>query len=162
MNDEGSLFPPTQYDFIWPLLAVALVVMAIVFYVFLFVSTKKLKPEPIIQMLPRTASSMERLSLIKNKYTKKVIDIQSAHSEGTLSNRKAFQALSINLRNFTHEYSGTGAHAMSLTDLHRTQAPEVLLNKIKNYYPLAFEEANKNGNVELAVNDALRVIQLWH
>lgn len=162
MNDEGSLFPPVQYDIIWPLLAVALVIMAIVFYVFLFVSTKKVKPEPIIQMLPRTASSMERLSLIKNKYVKKVIDIQSAHAEGALSTRKAFQALSINLRNFTHEYSGTGAHAMSLTDLYQTQAPEVLLDKIRNYYPLAFEEANKDGNVNLAVDDALRVIQLWH
>lgn len=162
MNDEGSLFPPAQYDFIWPLLAIALVVMAIIFYVFLFVSTRKLKPEPIIQLLPRTASSTERLSLIKNKYVKKVMDIQAAHAEGNLTNRKAFQALSINLRNFTHEYSGTGAHAMSLTDLYETKAPEVLLDKIKNYYPLAFEEANRNGNVNLAVDDALRVIQLWH
>lgn len=162
MNDEGSLLPPAQYDFIWPLLAIALVVMAVIFYVFLFVATKKVKPEPIVQMLPRTASSVERLSLIKNKYAQKVIHIQTAHNEGKLSTRKAFQALSINLRNFTHEYSGTGAHAMSLTDLYDTQAPKLLLEKIQNYYPLAFEEANKKGNVDLAVADALKVIQIWH
>lgn len=161
MDDTANLFPPMQYQAGWALMAVSLILLLIIFYIVVLRSTRKLKPEPLIVSLPRVAGGEERLSLIKNKYVKKVQEIQEAYHEGDISSRKAFQALSINLRNFTHEYSRSGAHAMTLTDLHKYNAPEFLRNKIRDFYPLAFEEAERTGNVDLAVNDVLQVIALW-
>ena len=162
MNAEGELFPPAQYDIVWILVLTGLIVMLVIFYLFVFLSTRRIKPEEEIKPLPRVANGVERLSLIKNKYSQKVTQIQSSYTSGSISNRKAFQLLSISLRNFTHEYSGSGAHAMSLTDLQQNNAPEVLLEKIRNFYPTAFEEAERQANVELAVEDVLKVIQIWH
>ena len=161
MNAAVDISPPVQYDIAWVLIVGGLTLIALVFYIVLFQMTKKMKPEENILMMPRIANGAERLSLIKNNYAGKVYDIQKAYHNGDISDRKAFQALSVNLRNFTHEYSGSGAHAMTLTDLNKTQAPELLKEKIQNYYPLAFEEAERTSNVDLAVEDALKVIAIW-
>lgn len=157
----AELIPPKQYDIAWGLIACCLVVLAIVFYITVFKLTQKVKIKENILMLPRIASGEERLSLIKNKYVEDIVNIQRSFDADEISDRKAFQALSIVLRNFTHEYSGSGAYAMNLSDLQKTNAPELLLEKIRNYYPLAFEEANRTGNVSLAVQDALKVVSVW-
>lgn len=162
MNDEGELFPPVQYDPVWMIIAISLIVLVFVFYYLIFLITKKARPEDIIAPLPVTAVGGERLSLIKNKYSEKVVEVVGAYNDGYISNRKAFQSLSVILRNFVHEYSLSGAHAMSLRDLKEAQAPELLTERIQNFYPLAFEEANLTGNVDLAAKDTLMVIQQWY
>lgn len=162
MNEEGELFPPAQYDPIWMVMIISMIVIAIIFYILVLLSTRKVKLEEMITPLPGTASGNERLSLIKNKYVKKVEDTVEAYNDGRISNRKAFQSLSILLRSFVHEYSLAGTHAMNLRDLKNASAPQLLTERIQNFYPLAFEEANRTGNVELAANDTLMVIQQWY
>ena len=161
MENENSLFPPMQYELGWGIIAACLILLVIVFLITLLRMTRKAKPENPIAVLPKMANAEERLMLIKVKYSKNIENIRTSYRNNEISTRKAFQALSINLRNFTHEYSGSGAHAMTLTDLQQKNAPEILKEKIYHYYPLAFEEANRTGNIELAVNDALKVISLW-
>lgn len=158
----ANLFPPRQYDIAWGLIACCLIIIGIVFYITVFRLTRKAKMDDDVVMLPRIAGGEERLSLVKNKYVKDILNIQRAYGVNEISNRKAFQALSIALRNFTHEYSGSGAYSMNLSDLQESNAPELLLEKIRNYYPLAFEEANRTGNVDMAVEDALKVVSAWH
>jgi hypothetical protein len=157
----AELIPPKQYDIAWGLIACCLIVLAIVFYITIFKLTQKVKIQENIVKLPRIAGGEERLSLVKNKYVEDIMNIQRSFEANEISDRKAFQALSIVLRNFTHEYSGSGAYAMNLSDLKQNNAPELLLEKIRNYYPLAFEEANRTGNVSLAVQDALKVVSIW-
>jgi hypothetical protein len=157
-----ELFAPLQYQIAWAIIAGSLVVLALVFYIIMFVLTRKVKIQTEIKPLPKMANLAEKLSLIKNKYAQDVILVGELHSKGEISTRTAFQSLSVHLRNFTHEYSQTGAYSMTLTDLTKNQAPPLLKDKIRNFYPVAFEEAERNANVKLAVKDALEVIQLWH
>lgn len=162
MNLVADLLPPTQYDLGWGIIAVAILVIAIVFYITLLLMTRKKKPEQVIHALPTVAYFSERSMLIKTKYTEAIRNVGLAHEAGDISTRKAFQALSVYLRNFAHEYSGTGAYAMTLKDMSNSQTPELLQDKVRNYYPLAFEEANRTGNVQLAVEDAVKVVEIWY
>lgn len=162
MNLVADLLPPTQYDLGWGIIAVAILVIAAIFYVVLLLMTRKKKPEPLIHTLPTVAYSSERSLLIKTKYAEAIRNVGLAHEVGELSTRKAFQALSVYLRNFVHEYSGTGAYAMTLKDMSKAQTPALLQDKVRNYYPLAFEEANRTGNVKLAVEDAIKLVELWY
>jgi hypothetical protein len=160
--ENAEIAGPLPFEIGWGAIAVGLILLAIGYYVVLFVSTRKLKPREDVSMLPTVAHGAERLSLIKSKYAKRIQDVQEAYNAGKISQRKAFQSLSVNLRNFTHEYSGSGAYAMTLTDLEKHQAPALLSDRIKVFYPIAFEEAEKTGDVNLAVQDALQVIQVWY
>ena len=160
--EESELLAPAQYDVLWLIIAIGLVVIAGLFYSLMFFFTKKMRPEDDVTPLAKMALGAERLSLIKNKYVEEIKEIEQQHLAGDLSSRKAFQKLSICLRNFTHEYSNSGAFSMTLSDLEQQQAPQLLVEKIRNYYPLAFQEAERTGNVQLAVQDALKVVQLWH
>lgn len=161
MEEEGKFISPSQYNIDWGVIAISLLVLITVFYVVVFLATRKKKPEEDIRMLPKVAMGAERLSLIKNKYAKSITNVGEAYSSGEISQRKAFQLLSTHLRNFTHEYSGSGAYSMTLTDLYAAHAPELLLSKIESHYPGAFQKDNSENDVELAVQDALRMVQVW-
>jgi hypothetical protein len=160
--ENDKIAGPLQFELGWAAIAIGLALIAVAYYITLILSTRKLQPREDVSMLPTVAYGPERLGLIKSKYAKKIQDVQEAYNAGNISQRKAFQSLSVNLRNFTHEYSGSGAHAMTLTDLQRHQAPALLSDRIKAFYPIAFEEAEKTGDVNLAVQDALQVIQVWY
>ncbi len=144
------------------LIGIGLVLIAVIFIYLVLLFTKKLKPEDFIKPLAKEVTGAERLSLVKNKYAEEIQSVQTRWDSKEISTRKAFQLLSISLRNFTHEYSGSQAFSMDLQDLENAQAPEILTDKIRNYYPLAFEEANRTGNVRLATEDALRLVQVWN
>lgn len=159
---DNTFFPPLQYDFMWIILAGSVLFVAIVFYVFLFIMTRKLKHKKDIMPLPKGLTQEEALSLIKNKYAENIMTVSSKYKTGEITSKQAFQSLSIHLRNFSHEYSATGAYSMTLKDLNDKKAAPSLRKKIEDFYPYAFERAEKEGNVALAVKDALEVIQLWH
>lgn len=154
--------PLAEYNIIWLLIGTGLLVLAILFVALVLLFTKKLNPEDFVKPLDKEVTGAERLSLIKNTYTEELLKIEQQWNDKEISTRKAFQLLSLNLRNFTHEYSSSGAFSFSLQDLEEHNAPEILVNKIRNYYPLSFEEANRTGNVNLAVQDALKLIQVWN
>lgn len=160
---EGQLLEPQQYDIVWAIIAIGLLVIAALFYFLLFLFTKKMKPEEEVEPLkPEVVNYYDWSKVLKDKYIKRVEVIDKNYEDGKISNRKAFQELGALLRNFTHEYSGSGAFAMGLVDLEKEKAPELLVDKIRNFYPLAFEEANRTGDVKLASDDALKVINIWH
>lgn len=107
-------------------------------------------------------STPEMLSAIKNLYAQEISNVGEQFKAGDISRRVAFQHLSVLLRNFTHEYSKTQDNTSTLVELKSKGAPDLLVDRIKEFYPPAFEEAEKENNVILAVNDALMVIQKWH
>lgn len=161
MKEEGKLVDPLQYGLDWGLVSVCLVVLVLVYYIVLFFITRKKNNDEDIKMLPSVATGAERLSLIKNKYANNIKGIAKNFEEDRLTERQVFQALSIELRNFTHEYSGSGAYSMTLSDLYATHAPSILLSRIEESYPAAFQEASYNHDVNKAIEEALKVVKVW-
>lgn len=161
-NAEDSLFPPMQYDPIWFIIGIGLILVAAVFIALLLFFTKKVNPNHSLKALPQEVQGEERLSLIKTHYSGEIKELEESWRDKEISTRKAFQLLSISIRNFTHEYSGSQAFAMSLRDLEEAQAPEILAEKIRHYYPIAFEEAGRTGNFSLAAEDAQKLIMVWN
>lgn len=160
MSYVNELFPPMQYQPGWGWLLLALFVVLFLVWVTIFVMTKATKIDVKVVPLPVMVGDAERFSLIKNKYAEDIQLVGLLHADKKISTRKAFQSLSSHLRNFSHEYSMTGAYSMTLADLKNKNVP-LVKDKIENFYPFAFQEAERDGNVQLAVEDALKVIQLW-
>lgn len=161
MKEEGKLVDPFQYGIDWGLITLCLVLLVTGYYIALFIFTRKRKNDEDIRMLPTVATGAERLSLIKNKYANNIKEIAKNYESERLTERQVFQALSIELRNFTHEYSGSGAYSMTLSDLYATHAPSILLSRIEESYPAAFQEASYNHDVNKAIDEALKVVKVW-
>jgi len=159
---NGDILQPLQYPLTWAFIAGSLILLATAFYIILLLMTRKVKTNFEVTQLPDEMGLAHKLSAIKNKYAQNILFVQQQYDEGSITTRKAFQSISVHLRNFSHEYSQTGAFAMTLTDMQQNNAPVVLETKIRNIYPVAFQEAELNANVHKATQDALEVIQLWH
>lgn len=161
MNADETPLVPLQYPLTWAFLAIVLVGLVITFYLFVFFMTRRKKAREEVFVLPDSGLSYDRLAYIKNKYVEEAVQVGVDYDAGQLTTRKAFQTLSVLLRNFSHEYSRTGAYAMTLTDLKNNQVDISLQQKVQNLYPFALKRAEKEGNVKLAVADAIEVITKW-
>ena len=157
ISDSLLQYSPSWLWIVWPLVGVAVLII-----VGMFIFTRKLKRKHDVLGLDPLLSTPEMLSAIKNLYAQEVSQVGEQFKSGTISQRVAFQHLSVLLRNFTHEYSKTLDHTSTLVELKTSGAPDLLVDRIKEFYPPAFQKAEKENNVLLAVNDALMVIQKWH
>lgn len=160
--ENTDVLTPLQYPWSWLFIAGSFVVLALGYYVVTNLLLRKKKTLKNVEPLPPTLTNVEKLSLIKNKYAQQVQMVQTQYEAGQISVRKSFQSLSVLLRDFTHEYSKTGAYSMTLAELELTDSPVILQERIRAIYPVAFEKAEAEADVVLAVRDTLEVIQRWH
>lgn len=160
--ETAEILTPLQYPWSWLFIAGSFIVLAIGYYLITNLMLRKKKKLQEVQPLPDSLSMVEKLSLIKNKYAEQVQTIQADYDSEKISTRKAFQSLSVVLRDFSHEYSQTGAYSMTLADLEINNSPMILQERIRAIYPVAFQKAESEADVHLAVRDTLEVIQRWH
>lgn len=160
--ENTEILNPIQYPWSWLFIAGSFVVLALGYYIVtnLFLRKKKVTKE--IEPLPEDLNPYERLSAVKNKYAQLTSAIAHQYDAKEISTRKAFQSLSLLLREFSHEYSRTNAHAMTLADLQNNNSPVVLQERVRAIYPVAFQKAEVDADVHLAVGDMLEVIKRWH
>lgn len=159
---DSNLIPPVQYDVLWAVIVGGLIILLTIFYVFLFAVTKKIK-QPAPEPLPDPLTLQETLSALKNKYVVKVTGVEEDWNAGLVTGKEAFQSLSVLLRNFSHEYSTTGAYSMTLSDLKNSNVNYLLTKQVAGLYPTVFSEmkVEENIKVEEAVAEVLGVIQQW-
>lgn len=158
---DNTLSPLQQYPPSWGVIIGAVLLVMFVFYIIMLVLTRKIKIIDNVEEIP-LLSLEQKLSEIKNKYALQVQEIEKNYINKNLSKRQAFQKLSATLRNFTNEYSHTFDHTSTLQELEIKGAPPLLKDRIKEFYPGAFQEAESQQDVKKAVYDTLQVINLWH
>lgn len=161
MNVNTSLAPLQQYPPSWGIILGSILAVIIAFYIIMLILTRKTKIQHDVDEM-HILSLPERLSKIKNKYAQEAITVQAQFNQKEITTRQSFQALSVILRNFTHEYSQTRDHVSTLEELKAKGAPDLLKKQIESFYPAAFQKAESTQNVKVAVDDVLRVIQQWH
>ena len=153
---SGTFFPPVDYSFGWALLAAALVLLVIGFYVLVPLLLRTRRPASA----PTSVDWIPEPATVRQKYDVLIDDVVIAHHRGELGLRAAHQRLSLLLRFFAYESSGIRAPQMTLDDLRRTRVTP-LGDAVERLYPGAFREVEQ-GSVDDAAAMAKQVIATWN
>lgn len=116
------------------------------------------RPVPVQEPLPqKTQLTGEQ---IKQKYCAMIDDLENQCHTGKLSNRKAYQKLSVILRRFVYELTGMKVHNFTLNEIERLNMPCVS-SVIEECYAPEFS-LDKDGSIYDTMNKTRMVIREWH
>lgn len=155
-SPPGTIMPAVPYSPIWGVLGALLLLAIVVYYALSWFLTRPRPPKPG----PTAAASTKRsVPELQGIYLHEVDMISQRHQAGELSARRANAALSVAVREFLAEATGTPADKMTLTELRST--PYVgATYAVAEYYPIVFG-ADEARNVEHGAHAARQVISLW-
>ena len=97
---------------------------------------------------------------IKNIYLNKLMELEIKVDDKKISNRKAFQELSILIRSFVKEVTGLDVTTCTLSDIDRLNIP-VLSELMREYYSPEFAKISL-GNIKFSISNTREVINRWN
>ncbi len=109
------------------------------------------KPEP--KPIPLTPMQ------IKDKYSRKLDDLEKRCRSGQVTNRAAYQELSIMMRYCAYELTGKPVHKYTLDELMRGNIPG-LVELIDDCYAPEFSQ-DKKGDIYETIQKARMVMEQW-
>ena len=152
-------FPPLQYGLQWLILAIALVVVVIAFYVLLPRLVRALtKPREVVAT-PAPPRRLTPMQSAKQVAFDRIGAVEAAVAAGTTDVRDAHIELSAILREFATETTGIDARSMTLTEL-RASGLESLATVVATYYPIAFG-VPEHSRLAGAADRAREVLAGW-
>ena len=152
-------FPPLQYGLQWLILAIALVVVVIAFYVLLPRLVRALtKPREVVAP-PAQPRRLTPMQSAKQVAFDRIGAVEAAVAAGTTDVRDAHIELSAILREFATETTGIDARSMTLTEL-RASGLESLATVVATYYPIAFG-VPEHSRLAGAADRAREVLAGW-
>lgn len=156
MRAEASLYPPESYHGGWLVLGCALLVVIAGWYGWVFWTTRAVRPPDSPPPPPAD------LTQLRAHYVKRIADVERRADAGELDVRGVHQELSVVVRQFVHEASGSRAHVMTLAGLRDgDQRHGRLAPVIESYYPPAFM-AGSMGDIARAITAARQLVDTWH
>lgn len=96
---------------------------------------------------------------IKQKYCVMIDELENQYRGGKLSNRKAYQELSVIVRRFVYEVTGVEVPNFTLEEINRLNMPS-LYSLIAECYTPEFS-VDKDGNIYDTMNKTRTVIKEW-
>ena len=155
MRAEASLYPPESYHGGWLVLGCALLVVIAGWYGWLFWTTRAARPPESPTPPPTDVTGL------RMQYLKRIDDVERRADAGELDLRGVHQELSVVVRNFVHEASGSRAHVMTLAGLRDSDERHGRLAPvIESYYPPAFM-ASSVGDIARAITAARALVDTW-
>ncbi len=155
MQTSVNLQDPFSYS-IYPIIAIALVLIAISIYLFFTRKSNTVKKEvtQIKEIEPKN------LNNIKNKYIKKIDAVEERLLKNKITVRVAYQSLSTIIRLFVYEVTNIKVQNYTLKDIEKLNMP-VLLQLIQEYYAPEFAEKSL-GNIKASLEKTRKVIEKWN
>lgn len=155
MLADDKIVPPVQYEVLWLILGIALLVAIAAWLVFLFRSTrKKLTPAEMI------AKGKDPYVKYRKKYISQMESIDQQYRSGQLGVRELHLSLSALVRQFAQETRGINAETATLSDLRKASGAGPLTDLIEQYYHPEFAE-NPTADAERSMANAREVISGW-
>ena len=152
-------FPPLQYGLQWVLLAIALVVLIVAFYLLLPRLVRKLTKPRVVVIPPAPPRRLTPLQNAQQVAFDRIGAVEAAVAAGTTDVRDAHIELSAILREFATETTGIDARSMTLTEL-RASGLESLATVVATYYPIAFG-VPEHSRLAGAADRAREVLSAW-
>ena len=148
-----------DYDPLWLVIGCLLLGAIILWYGFVFCSTRRRSHRSLATLKPKPYTPPD-LTDLKQKYQRLINEIEQNHAAGKLSSRKAHQKLSHVLRMFVVEINGHRVDTLTLRDLEKTRY-KTLAAAIKQFYIPEFT-AVEQGSVAEAAALARKTVAAWN
>lgn len=134
MVGDNGYYDPVAYSPLWLWIACGIIVLVLLWYVAVWFYPRARAPKRAPSVLPRRSDLVAR-------YRGLIDEIEAANASGELSTREAHLKLSILIRLFVEEQSGTRFSAMTLADLTEVRQTG-LAHAVASYYPFEFAPAS--------------------
>jgi len=154
MNNPYLLRPMFSYSMI-PILTTSLLIGLIIFFLLRKKKEKKEENIPII-----IKPEVRNLFRIKDKYREELNQLQISLQNNKIQTRKAYQKLSVIIRNFIYEVTQIKVQNYSLEEIKKVNIPE-LTSLVEEYYEPEFAKDSK-GFIETSLQKTREVIEKWH
>ena len=152
-------FPPLPYGLQWLILAIALVVLIVAFYVLLPRIVRRLTKPRVTVPPPVPPRRLTPMQSAKQVAFDRIGAVEAAVAAGTTDVRDAHIELSAILREFATETTGIDARTMTLTEL-RASKLEAIATVVATYYPIAFG-VPEHSRLAGAADRAREVLAAW-
>ena len=141
-----------SYSFIPIIIIFIILICMMIFIIFM---KKNKKQEIIVQkVLPK-----KDINIIKNDYLSRINYLLNDINNNKISNRKAYQQLSILIRNFIYETTGIKVQNYSLEEIKIASIP-YLYDLIYEFYDPEFNKIS-TASIKDSINKTVSVIQKW-
>lgn len=151
-----------SYSFWLVAFAVAVVVLIGVIMMVSFLRKRKPKKPEVQQPVPVQQPIVQPMSgeQIKQTYYALINELENKCRDGKVSNRIAYQELSVILRRFVYEVTGVKVHNYTLEEIKRLNMTSIS-DVIGECYAPEFS-VDKKGAIYDTMNKARMVIKEWH
>ena len=140
--------------FSYSLLPIFIVLIIIVILIILICMTRKKNIKNVV-IIP---NKIDLLS-IKNKYLVNLDLIMNDYNSNNISERIAYQRLSLLIRNFIYETTNIKVQNYTLSEIQQVNMP-ILYELVSEYYDPEFAKASK-GNFASSITKTRMVIERW-
>ena len=125
-----------------------------------FIATRKRKTKDIEEEIVVKKAETKDLNTIKNKYIKKIENLEEKLNNKKISIRVAYQNLSSIIRYFVYEVTNIKVQNYTLREIERLKMLE-LSELIKEYYAPEFAK-HSLGNIKESISKTRKVIETWN
>lgn len=151
MQTSVNLQSPFSYA-IYPVFIIIIILLVYILVLFC-------KPKKKVKVKPIPKKQVVDIKKIKNKYLKKLDDVEYRIDNNKISIRTAYQNTSNIIRNFVHEVSGIKVQNYTLQEIEQLKMP-VLYELVKEYYKPEFAEQSV-GDIKNSMEKTRKVIEKW-
>ncbi|GAB2521309.1 hypothetical protein [Paramicrobacterium agarici] len=150
MVGDNGYYDPVGYHPMWLWIACGIVALVLLWYIAVWFYPRARAPQrrPVVKRAPEE---------IVPHYLRLIDEIESANASGELSLREAHLKLSVLVRLFGEERSGTSFSTMTLSDLTEGNHAHIA-HAVASYYPFEFGTA-PSGDLAPSLQRAREVVR---
>lgn len=158
MDSKINVQPPFLYSIWLPvILFLLLIIVSILIVIFKLRKKKPVEVKPVQQMPVETVR--HDISGVKGKYLGLLDKLSLHYKEGKITNKDAYQKLSVIIRDFVLDMSGIDLTKSTLSQIKEKNIP--IVSELIGYYYLPEFAYGTNEDPIPAINDAKKVIGKW-
>lgn len=157
LGGDADYNPLAQYWWGWMAMAIGIVVLAVLWYVFVWWVSRRAK-ETVTVPDEEIAPAPSREDL-RARYLALVDDVVSSYESGDITRRAAHGKLGNLVRLYAQEASGVRADVMTLDDLTRARLGSIA-HAVAVYYPAEFASV-ESGDVHRSAEVARQAVVSW-
>ena len=158
MQTSVNLQPPFSYSLIYIVACIIVLTILTIFTIYIFI--KKSRKEKNVQMVQNVKQEVVNIEKVKNKYLKKLKQVEEDVDSGKMNIRKAYQSISSITRYFVFETTNIKVQKYTLTEIEKLDMP-ILFELMQEYYEPEFSKYSI-GDVKASIDKTRKVIEKWN
>ena len=156
--NEFEISTPLQEPFSYSIIPIVVLGFLIIILVFLYIFLKSKKKKNTIPVI--IEPNLKDRNQIKAIYLNKLNELLKKVEENSITNRFAYQELSILIREFIYEMTNIKVQNYTLSDIEKINIP-ILYELVKEYYEPEFSKSSE-GNILISLEKTRKVMESWN